>query len=107
MPAWVAVAVGRSSVTTKDGLPPIAQAWREEYERRKSAGLPDKPARVVGQGDRRGICFQIPPTAIEGGERIKSGPFKGRIAFTNKNSARDIGKRVEDKTGFSCKYDPD
>lgn len=93
-----------------DELPAIAQGWREQYERRKAAGLASETDSVSRRGDGGGgVSFQIPTGWDDGSGKIrhvKSGPFKGRVCFSSRREAQDIAKRVADQSGVSVRYDP-
>ena len=91
----------------KQKLPPIAQGWLEDAERRR------RPAKTVvdKMGDKGpfGMCFQLPKDWDDGSGKvrhIKSGIHKGRVAFTSRREAQEIAKRWADKAGRSVEYDP-
>lgn len=82
-------------------LPPIVKGWREQAKKRKP-----EPQFVIGQGERRGISFQFPPSDKDDGlPRIKSGPFKGRVHFSSRREAREIAARMADKCQWPISYD--
>lgn len=82
-------------------LPPICDGWREQYAKRKP-----EPQPLIGQGDRRGISFQFPPSDVDDGfPRLKSGPFKGRIVFSGRREAQEIAKRMADRCETRITYD--
>lgn len=87
----------------KSNLPPIVQGWREQYAKKK--GQPESQF-VIGQGERRGISFQFPPSDVDDGlPRVKSGPFKGRVMFSGRREAQEIAKRMADRCETPISYD--
>lgn len=72
--------------------------------------IPDNLMRVTKRGDEGGVSFQYPPGWDDGSGKVrhvKSGPFKGRVCWTNAGEARDIAARLEDMQGSRVRYDPD
>lgn len=60
-------------------------------------------------GSDGGISFQFPPGWTDGSKRVRhvpSGPFAGRVFFTSRQEAKDLAKRLEDKSGTRAEYDP-
>ena len=61
-------------------------------------------------GSDGGISFQIPPGWDDGSGKIRhipSGPHKGRVYFTSRHEAKEIGKRLQDQSEMYVRYDPD
>lgn len=61
-------------------------------------------------GTDGGVSFQFPPGWDDGSGRVRhiqSGPLKGRIFFTSRQEAKDLAKRLEDRSGTRVQYDPD
>jgi hypothetical protein len=61
-------------------------------------------------GSDGGISFQFPPGWDDGSGKVRhipSGKYKGRVYFTSRQEAIDIGKRHEDVSGHRTEYDPD
>lgn len=85
-------------------LPPICEGWREQAAARRARNVDsvDRGVRDVG------ISFQFPPGWDDGSGKVRhvpSGPYKGRVMFTSKREAIDIGKRHEDVSGVRTSYD--
>lgn len=68
----------------------------------------DEPKVVAKRGDGFGMSVQFPKwwgKGMKGVRHIPSGPHRGRIMFTTRQEAKDIGKRHEDVSGFKTTYD--
>jgi hypothetical protein len=60
------------------------------------------------QGYNGGVSLQFPPGWDDGSGKVKHvehGPMKGRVYFSNRREAEDLGKRHEDVSGCSTRYD--
>jgi hypothetical protein len=93
-------------VARKSKLCEYAQGIQERYRKRTEP----EGQHVIGQGDRRGISFTFPPGWDDGSGKVShvpDGPFKGRVMFTSRREAEEIGKRLEGKSGDRVRYDPD
>ena len=85
----------------KPKLAPICEGWREQAKKRRR-----EPSLLIGQGDRRGISWQFPPSDVDDGlPRIKSGEFKGRVCFSSKREAQEIAKKMQDINHTVIRYD--
>lgn len=63
---------------------------------------------IKGEGESRGIIFQVPPGWDDGRGKVqhmKSGPFKGRVVFTSERELHDLAKRIEDKEQIRMRVD--
>lgn len=61
-------------------------------------------------GSDGGVCWQIPPGWTDGSGKVKhiqSGPWKGRVYFSNRHEAKELAKRLQDHAERYVKYDPD
>lgn len=88
-------------MSRKSKLPPIAQGWREQAQKRTEV--------VTRTGDGFGMAFQLPPGWDDGSGKIrhmKGGVHDGRIIFSSRREAKDIARRWEDACGRRVEYDP-
>jgi hypothetical protein len=88
----------------KDSLPPICETWRAAAKRRTRSDV-DPVDRGIA---KVGISFQFPPGWDDGSGKVrhvpKGQPHAGRVMFTSKQEAIDIGKRHEDVSGLKTSY---
>ena len=59
-------------------------------------------------GSDGGVSFQLPPNWDDGSGKIKhvkDGPLRGRVYFSNREEARELSKRIQDKEERYTSYD--